>query len=231
MSHVTWTIAVLLAVIFALGKLAQAIGRRATAAADDLANPKFTTMAFAQLPPSIAGRLAGLRDQFIALGFREVATHTRQSSRMNYTCVLVAPDGITTAHVWTARASGLMLWLTPIMGWSAFKRELFASPRFGLMTHFPGARFIETSSIELLAKSHVEGEMEFRIMPETVPLAEMIEGHVAGAQAFATKHDTQPIPITDTDSVIACERATAVRVGEKLNRYLAERNIRREVGL
>jgi hypothetical protein len=112
----------LLGTLVGLLALARSLHRSAAASANDLATPQFTTMAFGKLPAWVAQRLAGLRDQFIALGFREIANYTRKSRRLNYTCALVAPDGATTVEIWAARSRGVMLWVvTPLLGWSTFK--------------------------------------------------------------------------------------------------------------
>jgi hypothetical protein len=115
-----------------------------------------------------------------------------------------------------------MLWVvTPAMGWSAFKNELFASPRYGLMTHFPDARMVETSPVELLAKSHVAGEMEFVIVPPTMPLAEVRERRAAATQALAARCGAGALPITSVQQFLDCERAVAVRLANKLRRSSA----------
>ena len=69
MSPSLWVMAIGLPVVVGLLALANALGRGATAAVTELGNPRFTTMEFAELPGWVRRRLAGLRDQFIALGF------------------------------------------------------------------------------------------------------------------------------------------------------------------
>lgn len=212
----------LLAAMVGLLALARSLHRSAAASAKDLATPQFTTMAFGELPDWVAQRLAGLRDQFIALGFREIATYTRKSRRLNYTCTLVAPDEATTLGIWIGRSRGLMLWVVgPLLGWSAFKQELLASPRFGLTTHFPGARLFETTPVGVLARAHVDGQMEFSVVPETMAFTEMIERHREGMQAFAAKCGAQPIRIAGVKDLLECERDLSIRLAENVKRKLS----------
>jgi hypothetical protein len=110
--------------------------------------------------------------------------------------------------------------VSPLLGWSTFKKELLASPRYGLTTHFPGARMFETSPVELLAKGHVSGELEFVIVPETMPLAEVKERHEAGARAFAAQRDLEPVRITSVEALLDCQRALVARIAAKLRRRL-----------
>jgi len=222
MSPLLWVGVIGLVVAVGLLAVAGALGRGVDASVAGMANPRFTTMEFGELPGWVRARLAGLRDQFIALGFSELTNYTRQSPRVNYSCVLVAPDGVTLATAWVARSRGLVLWMAaPVLGWSAFKNELLASPRFGFTTHFPDARQIETSPVEILAKSHVAGELEFVIVPPTMPLAEVKQRHVAAAQAFAARCGAVPLTITNVEQFLDCERALTVRLANKLRREIA----------
>ena len=222
MPPLRWTVLALLATLVGLLALARSLGRAAAASANDMATPQFTTMAFGELPAWVARRLAGLRDKFIALGFREITNYTRTSRRLNYTCVLVAPDGATTVEIWAARSRGVMLWVvTPLLGWSTFKQELLVSPRFGLVTHFPGARLFETTPVGVLARAHVDGQMEFSVVPETMPFTEMIERHREGMQAFAAKSGAQPIRIAAVKDLLECERDLSMRVAENVKRKLS----------
>jgi len=217
-----WLTAVVMVVMVGLLALAGALGRAAKGGVDELANPRFTTMDFAELPDWVRRRLTGLRDQFIALGFTELTCYRRHSPRLNYTCLFVSPDGLTLASAWIARARGLMLWLVvPAFGWSAFKNELLALPRFGLTTHFPDARMIETTPTELPAKSHVAGELEFVIVPPTMPLAAIRERHEAAAQEFARRCGAGPVSITTVEQFLASERAMIIRMAERLRRKIA----------
>ena len=57
---------------------------------------------------------------------------------------------------------------------SAFRNDLLASPRFGLITHFPDGRVIDTSPVEHLGvTSPADG---FVIVPATMPLARSRNG-------------------------------------------------------
>ena len=221
MSPFLWLTAVVMAAMVGLLSLANALGRAAKAGIDDLANPRFTTMDFAELPDWVRRRLAGLRDQFIALGFTELTCFRRHSPRLNYTCVLVSPDGLTLANVWVARTKGLMWMAVFAVGLSAFKNDLLALPRFGMTTHFPDVRMVETSPVELLAKSHVAGELEFVIVPPTMPLAAIRERHEAAAQEFARRCGAGPVSITTVEQFLASERAMIIRMAERLRRKIA----------
>ena len=182
-------------------------------------------MPFAELPGWVRPKLSGLRDQFIKLGFSELTNYTRQSPSVNYTCVFVSPDGLTLANAWVTRVKGLMFWVGgPMMGWAAFRNELFASPRVGLTTHFPDARLIETSPVALLAKSHVAGELEFVIVPPTMPLAELKERHAVAAQDFAARCSVTPVPITTVQQFLDSERAMVMRMCDRLRRRIASQS-------
>jgi len=221
-SPLLWVMVIGLAVVGGLLALARALNRSGAAAVIELANSRFTTMPFGELPGWARQRLAGLREQFLALGFVELTNYTRHSPRTNYTCVLIAPDGTTSANVWVARNREFALWLVlPMLGWSAFKNELLAAPRYGLMTHFPDGRVLETSPVEILAKSQVAGEMEFVIVPHSMPLAEVTARHEAAVQAFATEKALAPVSITSAEGFLTCERELAARMAAKLRRDLA----------
>lgn len=140
----------------------------------------------------LLGEFAGLRSTCTALGFRELVVYTRRSERQNYTCMLVTPDGLTLAHVWVGRSYGVQRAVSMLMSWPAFKRELFAAPRYSLTTEFSGTRRFDTTMVEFLARSQVDGEIEFLIVPPEMPLAEVVERHRAGAQAFAAKVGAPP---------------------------------------
>ena len=83
-----------IAIVVGLLALAGSLGRSVAAGVAGMANPRFATMPFSDLPAWVRQRLAGLRDQLVALGFSELTTYTRNSPRVNYTCVLVSPDGL-----------------------------------------------------------------------------------------------------------------------------------------
>jgi len=215
-----WVIAILLAVVYGLLKLAQALAAGAAKGVEYLANPRFRTMAFAELPRWVGLRLANLRDQFLALGFRELVNYTWESDHLNYTCVLVSPDGSTHAAVWVSRHYGLMRWMSVFAGWPALKRELLVAPRYGLITDLPELRRFETSPVEILAKSQVDGEMEFLIVPAATPLAEVMDRHRAAAGAFAARYGAAPILITTAEQLFDCERALTMRMAQKMRRDL-----------
>ncbi len=220
-----WVMVIGMAVVVGLLAIAGALGRGAKAAVEEMANPRYTTMPFAELPGWVRRRLSGWRDQFIALGFSELTNYTRRSQRVNYTCVFVSPDGLTLANAWVARSKGLMLWLiAPQFGWAAFKNELLALPRVGLTTLYPGARMIETSPVELLAKSHVAGELEFVIVPPTMPLVEVKERHAVAVRDFATRCVASPLRITSVEQFLDSERAMEARMAEKLRRQIASQS-------
>src|SRR5262245_24628646 len=222
MSPLMWVLAIGLAVVVGLLALAGALGRQSAAAVTEMENARFTTMDFAELPGWVRRKLGGLRDQFIALGFSELTSYTRHSPRLNYTCVFVSPDGLTLAEAWVARSKGLMLWfVTPLFGWKAFTNELLASARFGFTTRFPDGRMIETSPVELLAKSHVAGELEFVIVPPTMPVAEVKERHAIAAQSFADRCAARPLAINDVEQFLDCERALGIRLAKPLRRQMA----------
>src|SRR5262249_50672484 len=151
-----------------------------------------------------------------ALGLRELVIYTRKSERLNYTCVLATPDGLTLAHVWVARSYGFQRVVSMLMGWAAFRRELFVSPRYSLSTEFSETRRFYTTMVEFLARSHVDRETEFQIVPPDMPLADVLERHRAGAQKFAAKIAAPPVPVTTAEQFFDCERAHIVRLAEKL---------------
>jgi len=216
-----WVIAILLAALYGIQKLAQALGAGAAKGVEYLANPRFRTMGFAELPRWVGLRLTNLRDQFLALGFRELVNYTWESDHLNYTCVLVSPVGSSCAAVWVSRHYGLSRWMSVFLGWPALKRELLVAPRYGLITDLPGARRFETSPVEILAKSQVDGEVEFLTVPASMTLAQVIERHAAAARAFAARCGAKPILITTAEQLFDCERALSARIAKKIQRDLA----------
>jgi hypothetical protein len=193
------------------------LGRALERSTEAMINPQYTSISFKELPAWVAERLARLRDQFMALGFREVSVYTRKSPRLNYTCSLVAPDGTTLAEVSVARIRGIMLVAAPLLGWSMFKREVLAEPHFELQTHFPGGRLFETTPIEL-SSAHLAGETEFSIVPETMPLQEMVDWHRPRAREFAARCGVAPIRITGEKEGLEVQGALTRRLGERLKR-------------
>ena len=80
---------------------------------------------------------------------------------------------------------------------------------------------IDTSPVELLARSHVAGETEFVIVPATMPLAEVKERHAVAAQDFAARCEADPLPIISVEQYFDCQRALNARVANKLRRKMA----------
>ena len=220
MSTLLWIIAILLGGVIAIRKLARSQLARLTKNVENFANPQFTTLDFSELPRWARRRFAGLRSAYTALGFRELVIYRRQSERLNYTCMLVTPDGLTLAHVWVARSYGAQRAFSMLMGWEAFKRELLVAPRYSLTTEYSGTRRFDTTMVEFLARSQVDGEIEFLIVPPEMPLAEVVEHHRAGAQAFAAKIGAPPMSITTAEQFFDCERAHIARAAKKLRRNL-----------
>jgi hypothetical protein len=217
----SWVLTIGVGVVAGLFALSYLMGRAAVADMHEMFNPRFTTMEFAELPHWVRERLAGLRDQFAALGFKELTNYTHHSSRMNYTCVFVSPDGLTQATAWVAGSRGLAIWVgAPFIGWAAFKNELLALPRFGLMTRFPDGRLFETSPVQLLATGHVAGETEIVIVPPGLPMGEVKERHDAAARAVAALWGTAPIAITSVEQFLDCERALSARLGNRLRQQI-----------
>jgi hypothetical protein len=220
-----WKLVFVVGVVMAfrtLGRtLIQRAKRRMEQGVADFENPRFTTMTFAELPPWVSAKLAHLRSELIGLGFRELVSYTRASERLNYTCVLVADDGEVVAHVWVARSKGLLFLLTAAtLGRAALVRELRVAPRYGLITSFSDARRVETSPVEILARSHVAGQQEYATVPETMPLAEALAKHRALARDFAAKQGAAPVRVTTEQQFFDTERALMIRLAEKLRRQL-----------
>jgi hypothetical protein len=214
-----WPLYVGLGVAVGLWALVWAIGRSFAAGIAAMANPQLTTMEFGELPDWVGQKLAGLREEFLALGFRELTTYTRNSPRLNYTCALLAPDCVSVASIWVARSHGVTLWVvTPLRDWSAFKNDLDALPRYGLMTRFPDGRFVETTHVEILARGHVVGKSEFLIVPRTMALAEVRALHATAVQDFAAREAVEPIQITDAKQFLDLTRAMILRLANKFRK-------------
>jgi hypothetical protein len=211
-----WT----LVVVLALGRLLYVVGRKvsenARAGAASLEAPRFDVFTFDALPPAVARKLAPLRAGFLALGFRDLVSYSRRGPRTNHTTVLLSADGRTAAHVWLARHQGTMLWLTVLAGWRAFQRELAASPRYGLITEYPGLRRFETSPVEILATMTVAGELEFLVVSESTPLAEAAQHHEAGARAFAARTNLEALPVETAEQLFEIQRGIMARMAVRL---------------
>jgi hypothetical protein len=220
-----WKLVIVVGVVMAFRYLGRALMQRAKRQLEqgvaDFENPRFTTMAFADLPAWVSAKLAHLRSELIGLGFRELVNFTRASQRLNYTCVLVADDGEVVAHVWVGRSKGLLSLLNAaLLGWPALRRHLRVAPRYGLITSFSEARRVETSPVEILARSHVAGSKEFATVPEAMPLAEALAKHRAFAREFAGRQGTAPVRVTTQEQFFDTERAVMAWMAEKLRRQL-----------
>jgi hypothetical protein len=211
-----WTLVVAMAGLVGLRELGRYTQEHARRAAEMMENPQFRVFEFTQLPPWVQGRLAGLRERFLALGFRELVTYTRLSQRTNYTVVLRSDDGETLVSVWVARYHGLMRWLVILNGWATFRRELAAEARYCLSTEFSATRRFGTSPVEILAKAEVGGEMEFLIVPEEASLAEVVQRHSARARDFAARIGAEPLRVTTEGQFFEVERGIAARMARKL---------------
>ncbi|HXJ22287.1 MAG TPA: hypothetical protein VMT03_18855 [Polyangia bacterium] len=183
-------------------------------------NPQFTSFEFSELPAWVRRRFERLHAAFTGLGFRELVIYKRRSDRLIYTCLLVAADGLTIVHLWVARSFGAHRLTSLLAGWPAFKRELAVAPRYSLVTEFSEVRRFDTTMVEFLARSHVDGKLEFLIVPPEMPLPEVIERHRAGARAFAAKIGAAPLPITSANEFFACERAHMARMAKTLRQRL-----------
>ena len=132
----------------------------------------------------------------------------------------MTPDGLTVVHLWVARSFGARRAISMLVGWAALKRELLVAPRYSLVTEFSGARRFDTTMVEFLARSQIDGQIEFLIVPPEMPLAEVVQRRRAGAQAFAAKIGAPATPITTANEFFTCERAQMARLAKKLRQDL-----------
>jgi hypothetical protein len=185
-------------------------------------DPQFRTIPFADFPGWVQRGLGPLREQFAVLGLRELLSYTRRSDRLNYTTVLLSSDGHVVCHVWVGRSRGLMRWTWLFFGWAAIKREFLSQGRYGLITHFPGERRLETSPVELLARAHEPDVWEQHTVPPGASLEEAMRLHAGHVAAFAARVGCEPRPVLTEPEFFAPERACVLRVGARLRRQQAQ---------
>jgi len=227
-TQLIWVLILLLGLSLALNqvdrRLRSRVSRareRALSVAKNLESPQFRVIAGASLPAWVAGRIAPLRAQFIALGFSEFLIYTRLSRGLNYTCVLLSVDGRIVVHVWVARSSDLIKrCLSVVHGWTTFKRELLTSARYALVTYFPRACRYETSPVQILAQASVAGESEYVIISEEMPLNDAIQSHQAGANAFAGHLNSAPISVKNEEQFLDIEREHCAKLAANMRRAI-----------
>jgi hypothetical protein len=189
-------VGVLVAVVVLLYYVGKAATEAARASGREMAAPHFDVVPFADLPRHVATKLQPLRDGFLSLGARELVTYSRRSPRSNYTTALVLRDGDVIVNIWWARSRGAARWLTLLAGWRAFRRELFAEARYSIVTQFPELRRFQTSPVEIMANVAAAGQLEFLIVPESMPLDEALRRHEEAARGFATRASLPPLAVT-----------------------------------
>jgi hypothetical protein len=212
-------------VIIGVGRLFYVVGKRVTAdahaGAAAMENPRFDVFAFEQLPADVGRKLGPRRAELIALGFRELVSYTWRSTRANYSTVLVSPDGRSLATVWIASHEGLMLWLTVLNGWRAFRRELLAVPRYALITEFPELRRFETSPVELLASLTNAGHLEFLIVDESTTVAEALRKHEHAAREFAARTGLVALAVETAEHYFDLERGHMARMAARVRQSVS----------
>jgi hypothetical protein len=186
-----------------------------------LSDPVFHVIARADLPPWVARKLGPLENQFTALGFRGLVIYRRESPRLNYSSILVSPDGHVVVHLWVARQVGISNWVLLFAAWRSFIRNILASARYGIVSNYRDGRRFQTSPVEILANGTVPGEREFlTVTPHTSP-ADACRLHAAAARAFATRGSLEPVFITTEHEFFEIERALCVKLGARLRARLA----------
>jgi hypothetical protein len=186
-------------------------------AASDLRASRFRTFAEGAMPPWVEGKLRSLREQFSALGYRYLVSYTRESSRLNYTIVLLSADGSTSIHLWVASFRGLMRWLNILNGWRPFINDMRLLPRWAIISHYNEDRRYESSSVDL-SQMDVPGLMEHVPMPEAVPFAEAVRLHASGAASFAARTSARPVAITTAEDFFEMERVLCRQVAGQMQR-------------
>jgi hypothetical protein len=200
--------------------LSEALKRRLRARSDEALaafdRPEFVVLPFGELPAWARARLARLQADVEALGFRPLVAYRRNSTRVNWSSILVSADGRVLAHLWVARRTGLLLWATLLLGWRAFWRDLRASPRYSLVSLFEGERRFVTSRVEILANATVAGQREYVTMPRGMSLADARHFHEAGAAHFATRGGYAPVAVTTAEEFLDHERELCRQLADRL---------------
>jgi hypothetical protein len=199
-----------------LSWLAGQVSANSHASIEAFENPQFVPMPFAELPAWVQRRLTPLQRELVALGFRALVAYKRPSARVNWSSILVSPDGLVLAHLWVARRQGIFLWLTLLSGWRAFLRNLFASARYSLVCLFEGERRFVTSPVEILANGTVPGEREYVTTPRGMSLADACRFHDAGARAFAVRGGHGPVAVTTEQEFFEQERRLCAQIAARL---------------
>ena len=62
----------------------------------------------------------------------------------------------------------------------------------------------------------VSGELEFLIVPESMPLAEAVPRHEAGARAFAARTNLEALPVETAEQFFEIQRGFMARRAARL---------------
>ena len=171
--------------------------------------------------PGSSAVYPGCAPRFAELAFRELLVYARRSQRTNYSLIAVSADGDVVVHLWIARYHGLMGWMMLLQGWKVFKRHMFATARWSMVTNFSGARRFHTTAVEMLAKAQVTGEREFLIVPPSMTLAAALPLHQAGARKFADQIGSEPLSVTTPEQFLEIERTVMAVLGRRLRLSVA----------
>ncbi len=220
MSRLPWLLVVVVGIPIVLRQLGLFLQQRAQQGAANLENPEYRTLVFAELPTWVQGRLSGLRAAVAELAFRELLVYSRRSQRTNYSLISVSADGEVVVHLWVARYHGLMGLMMLLHGWKVFKRHMFATARWSMVTNFSGARRFHTTAVEMLANAQVTGEREFLIVPPSTTLAAALPLHRAGARRFADQIGREPLSVTTPEQFLEIERAVGAVLARRVRQSI-----------
>lgn len=195
--------------------------RNVKGAIADLENPGFRTMPFEALPPRMIKKFARMREELLAMGFRELTTYEVAPSRRTTYCVLLrSGTGDVVVELWAARLRGLGLIGPALSGYRAFKREILMSPRYAFITYFPETRRVETTPVELLKQAEVLGDEEYVIVSESTSFGDALGLHSEGVRKFIAKTGQNPLLIRTEEDALREQRAQSVKVAMKLRKQM-----------
>jgi hypothetical protein len=213
-------LAVLVGAVALLLSLAAYTTRHASRTVADMRQPRLHTFAEGAMPAWVEAKLAPLRARFSALGFRQLVSYTRESQRLNYTIVLVSERDHTSVHLWVARYSGVMRWLTFLHSWRSFVGDMLVVPRWSLQTYYDGDRRYESTPVDLSSMS-VPGLTEHVQLPEDMSASDALREHASGAKAFSLRTGAVPFALTSVEQFLETERVLCGQVADRLQQTVA----------
>lgn len=168
-----------------------------------LSDVDYGALNFEKLPWWVRLRLKTCRREILDLGFQEIIVFTRKNMRgLNYSCVLVSPDGRIIAPVEFVMLPPLAMILSVLFMPKKSHQLMFGIAGVCLTTVFPPLRRVYTTKLAYLAEGHIEGEKEFHVVDPQVPCSQMLEMHHNAISEFSQRFGESPRVIRTPDDYL-----------------------------